>query len=369
MKHLVLLGGGQSHLHVLTELAKAPLPSTQLTLVSPLALPLHAGMLPSWLAGHCALAAGQIPLEGLVRKAQGEFIESRAVGLDAARRSVTLADGQRLNYDVLSIDTGGVMARDAIRGAREHALFVRPMSQFIQFWDAVLLLAEERALSVVVVGSGIGAVELALAAQHRLPRTRVALVTNGGPPLPCFPLPAQARMRRLLKRGQVTLFEDSCEAITASQVRLTKGFGLACDAPLLALDDSAPCWLADSGLALDDPGFVSINPCWQSRSHPQVFAVGEATDREATNVGPQLALNLRRFAGGGGLVAAAPLAARRLQLMACGDRYGMAHWGALSAEGRWVWWLKDRLHRADLGRWRASAGGLEIARTESDHHR
>jgi NADH dehydrogenase FAD-containing subunit len=361
MKHLVLLGGGQSHLHVLTELTKASLPSTQVTMVSPLATPVHPGVLSGWLAGHCELSAGQIPLEALARRAQAEFIESRAVGLDAARRCVTLADGQRLHFDALSIDAGGVVSRDAMPGAREHALFVRPMGQFIQFWDAVVLLAEQRALSVVVIGSNIGAVELAMAAQYRLPRARVALVTNGGPPLPSFPLAAQARVRKLLKRGQVTLFEDSCESITASQVSLTKGFRLACDAPLMALDSSAPPWLADSGLALDERGFIAINPCWQSRSHPEVFAAGEVAAREACLAGAALALNLRRFIAGGSLVADPTVPPRRPHWVACGDRYGMVSWGAVSADGRWVRWLKDRLHHAEIGRWRAAAGGSVAA--------
>jgi NADH dehydrogenase FAD-containing subunit len=41
-----------------------------------------------------------------------------------------------------------------------------------------------------------------------------------------------------------------------------------------------------------------------------------------------------------------------LNLLSCGDRYAIASWGRYSAQGRWVWWLKDWIDRAFIRRYR-----------------
>jgi NADH dehydrogenase FAD-containing subunit len=373
MKHLVLLGGGRSHLRVLGELAKASWPELRISLVSPSALPCHGGIVNRWVAGQANLLDGQFPLSQMARRARVEFIESRAVGLDAAKRTVALTNGQELRYDMLSVDTGGSIDRDAIVGAREHALFLRPTAQFVQFWDAMLLLAEQRPLNVVVVGSGVDAIELALAVQHRLrAKARVALVTNGGPPLPNFPLPVQACVRREIQRGQVTLFEDACSVINASQVRLHKGFSLACDAPLVALEPVVPAWLSASGLALDGQGLLQVAETLQSSSHAEVFVVGEVSSKRTADAGVPLAANLRLFATGQPTLAARP-SPSWWNFVIGGDGRGIANCGPMTFSGRWAGWMKRRLYRAEVARWRAAAARparlSEVVGTEGEDHR
>jgi pyridine nucleotide-disulfide oxidoreductase family protein len=362
MKQLLLIGGGHAHVHVLRVLAENPFPGARVTLVSPFPQLVYSGMVPGFVAGHYALKDCVIPLTTLAARAHVKFIEAAAVGVDAATRSVHLADGQALSYDALSLDTGPVMDRDAIPGAREHALFVRPIEAFTRLWQALLDLAEQRPLSVVVVGAGAAGCELAMALQHRFgARARVSLVTGGAPPLPAHPAGAQARVQRALKRCGVTLLEDQCSEITASHVVLARGMRLACDAPVLAIGGSAPAWLAASGLALDEQGFVATGPTLQSRSHPEVFAAGDVAVRSdaphprsgvyAVRAGPPLALNLRRFVGGGALEPYQPQR-HALNLLACGERRAIASYAGWSAGGRWVWWWKDRIDRAFVARHR-----------------
>lgn len=359
MKQLVLLGAGHAHVQVLKDLARAPLPAVRVTLVSPFAQLVYSGMVPGVVAGHYTPAEGVIAIAPLAARAAAAFVQQAAVQIDAAARSVTLADASVLGFDALSIDTGAVMERDSIPGAREHALFVRPIEGFMQLLQPLLALAERRTLSLVLVGAGAGGVELALALQHRLgARARVSLVTGGTPPLPNHPAPVRARALRALKRLGVTVFEDTCTAVEAGHVRLGSGARLACDAPLLALGASPPKWLAGSGLALDEQGFVATGATLQSLSHPQVFAAGDVASRNdaprprsgvyALRAGPPLALNLRRFVAGGELVKYEPQR-HALNLLSCGERRAIASWGHWSAEGRWVWWWKDRIDRGFVG--------------------
>ena len=369
MKHLVLLGAGHAHVQVLLALAREAMPAARVTLVSPFAQLVYSGMVPGVVAGHYAVADCTMAIAPLAARAGATFVQQAAVQLDATQRSVTLADGSALGFDALSIDTGAVMSRDAIPGAREHALFVRPIELFMQLLQPLLELAARRTLSLVVVGAGAGGVELALALQHRLgERARVSLVTGGTVPLPNHPAPVQARALRALKRIGVTVFEESCAAIEAGHVLLGGGARLACDAPLLAIGASAPKWLAGSGLALDEQGFISTGATLQSTSHAHVFAAGDVASRSdaarprsgvyAVRSGPKLALNLRRFVAGGELVKHEPQR-YALNLLSCGDRRAIASWGNWSAEGRWVWWWKDRIDRAFVQRFSVEgmAGG------------
>jgi pyridine nucleotide-disulfide oxidoreductase family protein len=355
LKRLVLLGGGHAHLQVMRALVAQPLPAAEVTLVTPYAQLTYSGMVPGFVAGHYTLEQCTVPLAPMASKADVRMLQGAATAVDPAARLVTLADGRTLPYDVLSLDTGATVDRDWIAGAREHGLFVRPIEAFTQLWSRMVELSETRSLCVVVVGGGAAGVELALSMHHRLgDRAHVSLVTGGGVPLPSHPAAVQRRALRALKRRNVTVLEDSCAEITASQVVLVRGTRVACDAAVIALGAFAPPWLRDTGLALDERGFVATGPTLQSISHPEVFAAGDVSTRTdephpksgvyAVRAGAPLALNLRRFLAGGPLEPWQPQR-RALNLLACGERYAIASWGGWSAEGAWVWRWKDRIDR------------------------
>ena len=366
MKHLLLLGGGHAHVHVLQALAAAPLPAARVTVVSPHARQMYSGMVPGLLAGHYAVDDCVIPLAPLVKGARAQFIQAAAVALDPAARRVRLSNGGEIDYDVLSLDTGPVMPPEPIPGAETHAWPVRPIESFTERWQHLLADAASgkapRIGCVVVVGGGAAGVELAMALQHRLGRDLpVSLVTGGGPVLAAQPPRVQGLALRALKRVGVTVFEDSCTQVTATHLHLARGMRVACDLPVLALGAAAAPWLAASGLRCDAQGFVETGPTLQSLSHPEVFAAGDVASRPdaphprsgvyAVRAGPPLALNLRRFVAGGELLPHRPQA-RSLALLACGERRAIAAWGAWAIEGRWVWRWKDQIDRAFVQRYR-----------------
>ena len=371
MKHLLLLGGGHAHVHVLRALADEALPGVRATLVSPFTRQMYSGMVPGLVAGHYAVDDCAIPLQPLAAAAQADFIESSLVRLDSGARQATLASGQVLSYDTLSIDTGPVMDRDAIPGARAHGLFVRPIEHFTGMWDQLLALAEQRSLSVAVIGGGAAGVELALAMQYRLgERARVSLVTGGPAPLSTYPMPVQARVRNALRRLGVTVLEDSCTQVSAQHLLLARGTRLQCDAPILAIGSSAPAWAATSGLALDAQGFIATGMTLQSTSHAEVFAAGDVATNAALNhpksgvfavrAGPPLALNLRRYLGGGELLPHRP-PLRSLNLLACGNRSAIASWGHWSAEGMWAWYWKNHIDRKFIARYQTIGAAIRAA--------
>ena len=119
---------------------------------------------------------------------------------------------------------------------------------------------------------------------------------------------------------------------------------------------------ADVGLDLDSDGFVKVRPTLQAIGHDEIFATGDCASLVshprlpkagvyAVREAPVLAHNLKAFAGGGALQVFRPQR-RILALLNLGDGHAVAVRGSLSAEGAWAWWLKDRIDRAFVRRYR-----------------
>jgi len=373
IRHLVLMGAGHSHLHVLQGLAQRRPANLNITVIAPFPQQLYSGMLPGFVAGHYTLEQCVIPLDGLLARCAARYIQSMGVSIDAAARSVTLANGESLAYDWLSLNTGPVMDREKIEaampGAREHALFVRPIEAFGQLWPQVAALAHSRPIHLAVVGAGAAGLELAMAAAHALRSpaypagSRVTLLSGGVPVAQNYPAGVQRRVLNALQRLRISVLPDTCVGMGPGELLLDSGARLACDAPLLALGAQAPAWLAGSALALDEAGFVAVNSFQQSTSHLNVFAAGDVASRadaphprsgvQAVRAGPPLLDNLRAALQGLPLEPYQP-PARTLSLLSCGERYAIAAWGGLSVEGRWVWQLKDQIDRRFVAGYAAS---------------
>jgi pyridine nucleotide-disulfide oxidoreductase family protein len=365
-RRLLLLGGGHAHVHVLQACARERLSDVELLLVTPQAQQVYSGMVPGLVAGHYRAAQCSIPLAPLAAAAGAQFIEGRACGLDTAERCVRLADGRSLAYDTLSLDTGAEQDPARLPGSRAHGLFVRPMGAFVQSLPALLQRTSTQPLNVVVLGGGAAGVELAMALQFSLaqsgsvPGSKVALVTGGPAPVASHPAAVQRRVARALGLRGIAIHRAACVALQADAAVLADGTRLVCDLPLIATGAEAPAWLHGSGLTLDAQGFVLTGPTLQSRSHPEVFAIGDVATRGdaphprsgvyAVRAGPPLALNLRRALAGAALLPHRPQA-RALNLIACGEKHAIASWGPWSAEGGWVWRWKDRIDRAFIARY------------------
>jgi pyridine nucleotide-disulfide oxidoreductase family protein len=367
-RQLVLLGAGHAHVHVLAAMASAPWADAQVTLIAPYGRQLYSGMVPGFVAGHYALEDCVIPLEPLVRRSGIRWLQRSVRAMDTATQCVTLDDGSVLHYDWLSINTGPVQNRALIEqtivGAREHALFIRPIEAFGALWPQVLELAKTKPLRVAVIGAGAAGIELAMAMRHALPQAAVTLLCGDTPVGAGYTEGVQRRIQTALKRRKITLLQDNACGIRPGEVVLARGATLACDIPLMATGAQAPPWLLSSGLVLDLQGFVAVDACQRSTSHPNVFSAGDVSTRMdrtlarsgvyAVRAGPVLAMNLAAALAGRAMTEHQP-PDTTLNLISCGDRYAIASWGKHSAEGRWVWWLKDWIDRRFLRRYREAA--------------
>lgn len=366
MKRLVLLGGGHAHVKVLDELARQRLPGWEVHLVTPYRRQIYSGMLPGWIAGHYPIEACAIALDRLAAVAAIGFHETAALGLDLAQQAAHCADGSDVRFDVLSVDTGPMPALQDLPGSTEHAMPVRPIERFIAAWPLLVdrILGQCRRFDLVILGAGAAGVELAFAVQRRAAvegwsHLRISVV--GADELPLAGAPAATRThaaRLLAQRGMAWSGGRRAARLEARHLHFEQGEPLAFDACLAATGAAAPDWPAGSGLAVDERGFIRVEPTLQSVSHPNIFAAGDvaayAAERPKSGVyavraGPVLAHNLRAFCEARELQVWKPQP-RALYLISTGDRHALATWGRWSWSGRWVWRWKDRIDRQFMRR-------------------
>lgn len=363
---LLLFGGGHAHVAVLRALAMAPWPGVRVTLVTREVQAPYSGMLPAHIAGALSWEAMHIDLGPLARAGGVRLIEAEVTGVDSAARQLTFADRPPLSYDVLSIDSGITPALDGVPGAREHALPTKPISTFLPRLETALTdLADVGNAPLVVVGAGAAGVELSLALRARLgPGLPITLLTAGERILPALaPRVARAAGKALKAAGISVRYGARVGAIEAGPVLiLARGEKLPAAKVLWATHASPPPWLAASGLALDDAGFLAVGATLQSLSHPEVFAAGDVAALThaprpksgvyAVRAGPVLTENLKAFISGAALRPFKPQR-RALYLLNLGQGRALAAHPFLPAlVGRALWRWKLAIDERFMARFR-----------------
>jgi selenide,water dikinase len=327
---LVLVGGGHSHAIALKQLGMNPLAGVRVTLITDVAHTPYSGMLPGYVAGLYDFDDCHIDLQRLSQFANGVMVRDRAVGLDLQQNRVLLANHPPIAFDYLSLDIGSTPAALTVPGAAEHTIPVKPISQFLHNWDRMVdevTAHPNRPLRIAVVGGGAGGVELSLAIQARLNRIYQAanlpsyltlhLFHRGERLIPERSKWVGQKLQQILEqRGAAVHLGErvaeikpggigawGSEQTSTKKVICESGLTAECDWVFWVTQAAAAAWLAASGLATNQRGFVLVNDCFQS-SHPRVFATGDVATMSnhlrpkagvfAVRQGKPLVKNLRR---------------------------------------------------------------------------
>ncbi|GAB4461093.1 MAG: hypothetical protein OHK0037_09450 [Elainellaceae cyanobacterium] len=386
---LVLIGGGHSHAIALRMWGMNPIPGVRLTLITDVMHTPYSGMLPGYVAGLYDFDECHIDLRPLANFAGARLIGDRAIGLDLAQNRVLCDQHPAIAFDWLSLDIGSTPAASTVPGAAQYAIPVKPISQFLTQWEAIVQQVAEqpqKPLRLGIVGGGAGGVELALSVQSRLRRVlqqaghpdtplEMHLVHRGREILPERSPGMRRKMQQILtQRGIQLHLGETVAAVEPDGLRCESGRWIECDRPFWVTQAAAASWLKDSGLATDERGFIQVNDALQSISHPQVFAAGDVATMVhhprpkagvfAVRQGKPLFENLRRAVLGKPLKPFVPQK-EFLILVGLGDRTAVASRGPLHlGPTPWLWNWKDRIDRrfmekfSDLPEMRGQGSGV-----------
>lgn len=361
---LVLIGGGHSHLFVLKHLAMHPQPGLRITLVSRDLHTPYSGMLPGYIAGHYSYDDAHIDLRPLAAFAGARLIHAEVVAIDAGRRQISMEGRPDLDYDLLSINIGSRPTAPQFDASTGLQFAVKPIDAFIAGWRELekRLLKSTATLRLAVIGAGAGGVELALALQHRSRqlapgsgKLELALVTDQQRILVTHNRRVQRIFENILQQRSIKLhYGCRVDGFDGEQLSGDLDEAISADAVIWVTQASAPGWLAESGLQLDERGFIAVDASLQSLSQERVFAAGDIASvvqypRAKSGVfavrqGLPLARNLLLCLQGRQPRAFRPQK-QFLSLISSGDKYAVASRGGWTLQGKWCWLAKDWIDR------------------------
>ena len=369
-REVILVGGGHSHVQVLESLASQPLSTVRVTVVVDRPIAVYSGMVPGFVAGQYRAEELEIDVPRLCQWAGVECIVEPVEIIDAASRQLVLEGGERLTYDLASINVGSTVAGLDLPGIREFAIPTRPIAELIlRTEDVVSGASADRDGSpfrVVVVGGGAGGVELAFTFLERL-RTagcgpiETHLINTGPRILAGYPASLARRAQRAaVQRGIRIHCGRRVQEARPHEVVLDDGEVWSCDALLWVTGAVSHALLHTSGLPTEERGFVKTRSTLQVLGHDDLFAVGDCATLVdfpdtpkagvyAVRQGPVLTHNLRAALAGDPLSEYTPQS-DFLTLLNLGDGTALGAKKGLSFQGRWVMRLKDWIDRQFMQR-------------------
>lgn len=366
--HVVLLGGGHSHVEVLRQFGMRPDPNVRLTLIANELHAPYSGMLPGFVAGRYDYYESHIDLRPLCHFANCKLVHAEVAGVDVPKRQVLFNDRPAIPFDLLSINVGATPSLTEVPEAEKYAIPVKPVERFLDGWVDIVARVNNQPndFRIVTVGAGAGGAELTLNMQHflhefldkkgaRREGLQFTLVSDAEEVLPQHNQGVRQRLARILQERGIAIQRDSrVVKVDADRIRCDTGAVIPFNA-LIWTTGAAPLdWIRASGLDTDKTGFIATDEYLRTTSHDFVFAVGDtativSSPRPKSGVfavrqGPYLAENLRRAAAGRPLKPFTPQK-QFLSLIGTGDDYAVGARGRCSFEGKWAWQLKERIDR------------------------
>jgi NADH dehydrogenase len=336
---IVIVGGGAGGLELATvlgdRLGRRRSPPARVILVDRSATHIWKPLLHEVAAGSMDPHTHQLAYAAQANWHGFEFQQGELLGLDRAARRVRVAavideDGaevlpeRSIAYDTLVLALGSVTNFFGVPGTAEHALALDTAEQADRFRRrliaACMRAQSRRALaaqggsgdggkqasartlvSVAIIGAGATGVELSAELRNTAqvlsayglhdmdPRhdIRIHLIEAGPRVLPALPERVSTGIVDLLRQLDVdVLTSERVVEVTADCVRTASGKSIASDLTVWAAGITAPPVLATlDGLEVNRLGQVVVRQSLQTRSDPDIFALGDCASCPWTATG------------------------------------------------------------------------------------
>lgn len=357
-KTLILIGGGHTHALMLQKWNDEPNNNIRCILINPATTAPYTGMLPGHIAGHYSREELDIDLEKLSKFAGIDIIYSKAFNIDRAAQIVHLENDVSLDYDILSVDIGVTSELSSIEGFSENAQSVKPLGPFAQAWNHYVDAMDSPA-DAVVIGGGIGGVEIALAMAHRLTQAKainptITLIEAGPEILSVVNDKTRKVLLKACDRYNINIITDrQITYISETDVHLSDGRSLAANFIVSAAGARAYPWIAKCGFAHTN-GFINVGPDLRAIGENNIFAVGDCAHLThaprpkagvyAVRQAPILLNNIRALLTGSALEEYHPQS-DYLKLISMGSKSAVGHKYWMTFAGGFVWRLKNRIDK------------------------
>lgn len=233
----------------------------------------------------------------LRRRGIDDYVGESVTTVDADRRIVSSSSTTRA-YDTLVYALGSGRAdTSTVPGVSAHACFVGTPAEAGR---TSRRLKNLRTGSVVVVGGGLTGIETATEIAEARPELDVHLYSST---IPGHRLSRAAReyLHRAFDRMDLTAHVDTVTRVDSDSIELSDTATIASDLTVWTAGFSVPAVARTSGIDVDSEGRILVDRYLRSRSHPEIYAVGDAAAASVANgttsrMSCQSALPMGRYA-------------------------------------------------------------------------
>ena len=241
---IVLLGVGHTHAHIVRMWKMHPLANAELVCISNYPVATYSGMLPGVLSGQYAPEQMEIDLVRLCKSVGCRLIIDRVQTIDRERKLILFERRCPLSYDVMSIGIGSRPATSQVEFSADAPVeLIKPMPTFLARLTTrlrSLALGSPRKIEAVVVGGGVGGMEISFCLATRLHKlfpgieSRVTLVAGGAFAAGTAPA-TQRKLHQAIRERNIQLIQQAnVRQVTANSLHLENATELPADLVLWA---------------------------------------------------------------------------------------------------------------------------------------
>ncbi len=364
-RHLVLAGAGHAHMMTMAGIADIIRLGARVTVIGPSPYHYYSGMGPGMLGRGYEADDIRFAVRRTVEAQGAEFVLDSVVSMDPGGRELQLLSGRRIQYDLLSLNTGSQVKLPAISGDASRIFPVKPIEGLLYARTEIESLQKKQPVTVAVVGGGPAAVEVAGNVAQLLKGAvypvSVILHTGRGL-LTRFPEAVRRKSVAILKNNGVIVREEGyLQSIADNVLHFASGVVERADCIFLATGVHPSPFIKEAGLAVGPDGGLLVNQYLQCPSHPEIFGGGDCisfADCPLDKVGvyavrenPILLHNLKASLEGRALQSFDP-GGDYLLIFNLGNGQGLLRKGWLQLSGRLAFLIKDWIDRKFMERFR-----------------
>ena len=285
-KSLVFVGGGHAHLTSLKNISQFKKLGHQVTLISSSPYHYYSGMGPGMLSGIYHPPEVRFHVKKLAEDRGAAFIKGKVIRVDPLQHLLFLDSGEKVQYDVVSFNTGSDVPMETLTRAPVDNLFpVKPVINLLKARQTILdAIGNNRRLRIVVVGGGPAGIEISANLLRLLHKNQgKGEITLIGGKRFLGDAPDKVRhlaMESLIRRGVEIIEGNHVKGIERGQVTLGDGKRLDIDLGFIAIGIQPSSLFRDSGIPVGPDGGLLVNSHLQSVAHPDIFGGGDCISLE-----------------------------------------------------------------------------------------
>ena len=356
-KVLVLIGAGHANIQVLKKLTMKNYEGLQIITINNGYTSLYSGMTPGLIENYYVLDDASIDLAKLCKNAGSVFINDEVIKLDEKKNIIYLKNHPPIKYNLLSLNIGCQSKINNLEISKEAEIIkVKPISNLVNKINSIeKLILKEKVISCSIIGGGIGGIEIAFALQSRYQNSiKLNLFADQNNIEKNINSRTYKKLIALLSYKKINFVKSRIKHIKENYVEDEEGKKFPTRISIISTGAMSLPWIIDSGLSLDESGFINVNSFLQSESHKNIFATGDIASLNyqiraksgvmAVRQGEKLKENLFRFLLNKDLIHFKPQSIW-LCLIGTGGKNALLNWGQFSIHGKLIWQLKEFIDR------------------------